>query len=856
MNAEIILPLSIIAAAGAAGGITAFGILENRFRKKLKKSLDNSEAMEDFNRKWPAEKLNKRSSRMEKLAGLWGREVIRTTGLAPLWSEKLENSPGKKNLRRVLYYCPEDYTCRAFLAGMKNPGLTPVLEEWMIETGPEKSLKLISRSCRGEDFKGTGACDVMKRLLNKNLDPILELTGASEWYARHFAYQLILDTDNPKCRRAAWDGFLDTHPLIRRTLAERFETKEREKLYKQLWNLLVEDPAYEVRKSSKERIKKDFSDLYTPSEKKLKGTPALRFLQLLEDGSPEEINIALDFLKDADLELRFPAAAYLERNGILERLLINSSMKDREEMERSYNLLKSALEVNVASFLKKIGPASDPGTLLTAARLLKEGGDRRMLTPLADAVFGFFSSGNPGPEYMTIYSVLLEGINDRGDDGALRRMREELRTRKADSEYLELLLPAVPVRGDAIFLSTLLEFLKTRDFPSVNSLLDTLEKFPPELLLPDIFIILDGIRSDYPHEVRISALQLLGRLRLPYCLQSILEKLPILPMDEARDFALILNEFPKDEFEKKIAALFKTTDSRIRASIIRILPAIENRTFIKEIRNALTDTDPDVRIAAVEALLSFGELRLLNQETSMLRDPVERVRLATAKVIGKYGVPAALSVLEEILKDKNETAPVKKAAIAGLGSSSTSGSLNLLLGMIDRDSPLKSEVISAMAERKEKKDLSLLIDSFKTGTPALKKDLITVFKTQEKNAEPVLLKLLEEDAPSLKPYIAEILDGTGYIGKTIRKLSHRDVRIRRQAAVWLSRLENTASYRGLVLAARDPDQEIRVLVVKAMDRLNTPAGVEILENLKNDPDRRIRKYTLWAMERLKALALD
>jgi HEAT repeat protein len=56
----------------------------------------------------------------------------------------------------------------------------------------------------------------------------------------------------------------------------------------------------------------------------------------------------------------------------------------------------------------------------------------------------------------------------------------------------------------------------------------------------------------------------------------------------------------------------------------------------------------------------------------------------------------------------------------------------------------------------------------------------------------------------------------------------------------------------MVLASRDPDDEVRVKVTRALERLNSESGNEILEELKNDPDKRIRKYTLWALERITA----
>ncbi|WP_455382860.1 HEAT repeat domain-containing protein, partial [Salinispira pacifica] len=65
----------------------------------------------------------------------------------------------------------------------------------------------------------------------------------------------------------------------------------------------------------------------------------------------------------------------------------------------------------------------------------------------------------------------------------------------------------------------------------------------------------------------------------------------------------------------------------------------------------------------------------------------------------------------------------------------------------------------------------------------------------------------------------------------------------------------SAAFRGIVQAARDPDPEVRVKVVKALERLETDDGADILTALRADPERRVRKYTQWALERLRAKAL-
>jgi HEAT repeat protein len=125
-----------------------------------------------------------------------------------------------------------------------------------------------------------------------------------------------------------------------------------------------------------------------------------------------------------------------------------------------------------------------------------------------------------------------------------------------------------------------------------------------------------------------------------------------------------------------------------------------------------------------------------------------------------------------------------------------------------------------------------------------------------KKAEPSILEILKDEVASMKPYFVKILEETGYVDETKRQLTNRNVEVRREAAKMLSLLETLPAFRGLVLAAKDPDQEVRVCVVKALEKLKSSQSIEILEKLKEDPDSRIRKYTFWALERLDSLAME
>jgi HEAT repeat protein len=235
---------------------------------------------------------------------------------------------------------------------------------------------------------------------------------------------------------------------------------------------------------------------------------------------------------------------------------------------------------------------------------------------------------------------------------------------------------------------------------------------------------------------------------------------------------------------------------------------------------------------------------------------VERVRLAAAACLGQCGNPAAMEMLKTIMADPYETRGVKQNIITGLGMSHGPESLKLLTDLLEGLDEFRMELAGALCRRTSKKDILQLVEIFKDAAPALRERLIPVFRDQGEQAEPEILNLLKDEVASLKPWLARILEETGYVEKTIRRLSHRDIRVRREAALLLSLLDTLPGFRGLVMAARDPDQEVRVLVVKALEKLNSPQGREILEQLKEDPDKRIRKYTHWALERLDSLGME
>jgi len=822
-----------------------------------------AQAIKYFEQRYPADKLIKYSKRIERYSRQMGPRIVRETGLADKWVQKLANSalPGVKDLRRVLLYCPSSSYFKAFITVEQNPRLQKYFLSWMKSEGDEKVIRLLAESCRGESFDP----DLSKTFLENHKSVLYELTGEPEWYARYFAYKILLLDKDALTERSIEDGLLDPNPLIRKILTQNISL-DPDKTWTVLWDKLIHDPVLEVREAARTRISKEFMDRYHPDDTSMNDEETARVLELLDASCQEDKNFAMASLENSNKELRYHAAVFLEKCGSLTSLLAKNTLDDPSALERSISLLRKALEVNVSGFLMEYS-SGDGGPLLAAAKLLSEGdsgeaerlsfgGTAENICILEKKVFTFFYNIQPTPSTKEIYIKTLEAVKYNGNVKSFELAAEELSRRETDKIFLEMLLPNLPEKTESIFSHILLRFLENEAFPLREELVRVLVTFSPDIILPAVFKILNRSRSEYPHVVFVSALEILGRMKLPFCLQRVLESLPSLKPEETEEFGHLIADYPQEMFEAKARTLLASPDAQIRASLITILPITKNESFMKEIRASIKDVDPDVRVAAIKALLGFGELRLINQETSMLHDPVERVRLASAEVIAQYGNAAAMEILNNTIFDPNENDAVKIGVITGLGQSSTAEAIKILVNVLDLLSDLREHTEKALSMRVSKRDITQLIEIFKDAEPQLKEKLIPVFKAQGSKAEPQIVEILKDEVASLKPFFVSILEETGYVGMIIRRLSNKSAETRREAAMLLSLMDTLSAYRGLIMAAKDPDQEVRVCVVKALEKMKNSQSREILEKLKDDPDKRIRKYTFWALERLDSLGME
>ena len=825
-----------------------------RFRKRLEKAAaDREAARELILEQYPMRKIVARSTMIEAAADKYGDQLLAHLGIADEWVELLRTRRRIRDIKRVLKFIPEKGLFYVFLAVLEKPKRIHYLTDWLKESGDLLAMRRIALSGKGEDFDGRAALEIFEEYIPQ----IREMTGDPEWASRYFAVKILLHHDEERSFRAVWNCLHDSHPLVRRTVVFELEPSNRDNFFVELKKIFVDDPVFEVRRVAKQRINLDYADKKLFEMKELDDVQAFHVLDLMNPEFAQDENVALGFLDHKNLELRLSAAYFLQSIDALDRLFLQVDLGDREQLERNYKLLKKSGEIGITSFLRLIPETKNTGSLLIAARLLQEAGPRDQVLALTKAVFAFSEEQKNQADYGEIYDETLAAILKQGTCESFRLLRDELAALRYRADFLKRILPQLPDRADNIVVPLLLEMLQDPEVPERDLLRTTLLRYSDTYFISDVIGILKAERWNYPHLVRMDALKLLAELKKPYCMQHVLENLAILPLDEARTFTTILAEYSGSLFNERVERILESDDAHVRASLIAALPATGIKEFLPPIKAALKDADPEVRIAAVWALHDYQEQRALNNTAEMLRDPVERVRVEVARALGSHGSESSLDRLRDLRFDENEVETVKKAAIRGLGYSETKESVDVLVEKLrDMTGELQEEVVEALAMKHESRGLTRMVEVFKDAEPKVREVMSQAFKRMRTRGEKALIELLQEDIPSLLPLIHEILEENGWVESVIRRMAKRDPKQRREAAALLAKIGTRAAFRGIVLAARDPDEEVRVEVTKALEYLNSSEGAEILHDLENDPDKRVRKYTLWALERLKAKNSD
>jgi HEAT repeat protein len=154
------------------------------------------------------------------------------------------------------------------------------------------------------------------------------------------------------------------------------------------------------------------------------------------------------------------------------------------------------------------------------------------------------------------------------------------------------------------FLPLLLMLLKNADFSLREELFRVLKGYPAEYLLPELLSIM---RGRYPLSVQRDVMRLLSQCREPFCVQQLLEGLPVLdPAISQEIFSTLFQIFP-DEVRRMLEFAFTSCDARLKTRFLLCVPSVSDRELKTYVYKGLTDDDKHVRLQALKALKEYED---------------------------------------------------------------------------------------------------------------------------------------------------------------------------------------------------------------------------------------------------------
>lgn len=776
------------------------------------------------------------------------KKILYETGLTGFWIDKLKSSPVKKYFRYILDYYIEEGFFICFNYALEKKNYLNYFKTWLNMYKNKLPLQKVAHSGNGEDFDGKKAY----QLFREKEDEIREMLGDPNWKGRFFALKVFLNAENGKAEGLLEELFTDPNPIIRKTMAGYFTPDNIEDFKSRLFSMILNDPNAEVRSAALGRYRKTFTRLPELDLGALKPPEIIHIIQALKLQDRDDEAIATELMKDRNLEIRFHAANYLERSGAFDRFCTRLDLGDREDFNNKRTMLQNATSVGVSGFLKKCISHGSRESLLVAAEILEKSGNEALLGELMKKTI---EAG-----FEDVHHQAVKSIVKRGDREAKELLRDELYRNIKNREILLNIIENITPLPDALFIDPLINILIERN-DLVEITRDALLKKEPDTLIKRLIEIINNGRKTlsqdrgFSNRLLVQSMLMLAELKKDYCLSFIIENLTVLPVEFVSDLAVILKQFPQELLKNKIRYYLDQIDGEIRSHIIALLPNTGIKDFNSEIRDALNDADPLVRIASTFALVKMGDARSFNGALTLLRDPVEEVRNQVAAALGRTGKKEILKEMAAIFFDENEVLSIKQAIIKGISGSGSPQATGVLVEFLRKDENLTRDIISELKSHSDEQNIKVLIEKMKDGSESLKEKISVIFIEMGSDAWPALIRLLESELTALKTYASSTLDSSGGTEDLIKKLKQRNPAVRREAAKILSLIGTVKAFRGLIMASRDPDREVRINVVKALERLETDEGKEILKSLEEDPDAKIRKYTHWALERVRAKEL-
>ncbi len=690
--------------------------------------------------------------------------------------------------------------------------------------------------------------EAWKDLLLKWEDTLLLYASQRSPLMRKKSLSILLQSDSIKTGRLLWEALSDSDAGVRALVVKEFQSDDRQKLYNILYRIFLTDPVWDVRKAARNRLKKDFSDLFSINPDHLDRIEKVHCIELLEKGSAMDHDLAYRFLLENEPGISLNASLYLEKEGCLDKLIRQADLSDMEDFQRRLTLLRASAECKISSFMDKSENFQTPGALCIGMELIATGTYSSISEKLIDATMAIKKTT---PYIRSVQLMAVKNLLRLTSQESFALIHKIFQDYRHDNEILTLILRNIPVESASQLYSDLIGFLKDKEFSPSEELILSFKRFPLSFCIRDMFQIVRDL-SLHP-AIRKRALAVLCHHNEKSTILFILENLPVFTKEEINTLGEGASKWSKEEFLTLSDYFLKHPDTSVKNSLITLHSHAGITDFVPQMEEILSDSDPLSRITAVESLARLNQLASLSKIVPLLHDPEEDVRAATAAALINWKREETFLELKEILFDKNETTEVAATIISAWGVSQEITAISMLVPLIELKPSLEELIHHSLLNKGNPEEIEEILKYFKTGTPALRQSLTRFFTKAGEAFEKPLMGILEnQDEIALHQSVSEILDETGYVDLCINMLRNRKKDIRKKAAQDLILINTRKAWGGLVLAVKDINREIRILAIRAMEKLKNSDSQKILQDLLEDPDKKVKKFTQWALEKIEA----
>ena len=518
-----------------------------------------------------------------------------------------------------------------------------------------------------------------KKLLLPWEDTLLLFASTSSVLLRKHAFAILLWSDSPKAVRIAWEGLSDSHAEIRALIVKWFVSVDRQKLYNKLFSMYLTDPVWEVRNTARQRIRKDFADLFSISPDNLSKVEKIHCIELLEKDSVMDHDLAFRFLLEDEPGTALNASIYLEREGCLDKLIRKASLSDMEDFNRRRELLAASSGCGISSFLDKPENFHSQGSYCMAMELIASGGISRITEKLIASTIAIQEKS---PYLYSIKKTAILNLLKLTSKESFSLLHKILQEQRNNKEYLKVIFQNIPAESALEIYEDLINFLKDDSFGFDEELILSFKRLPLSYSLKDMHKIVRN--SQNPPLVRKRALSVLCHYNEKSTVLFILENLSLFSRSEMEELGINASRWSSEDFLELAEIIFTLSDGSARNALMSLLAISDISRFIPQMEDALSDPDPRTRIIAVESLTQLKSTKSLEKIIPLLSDPEETVRAETAKDMIRWNREETFSELHQILYDENETEEVCQTIIDAWGSSQNIKALSELVPLIEK----------------------------------------------------------------------------------------------------------------------------------------------------------------------------